>query len=368
MWVGGNININLNINWRTLMYTTDMTHDEVVNTIAATGTDVTYIITGEPGIGKSDLLKRLASTLPSYQPIYVDCPTMDIPDIQLPFVEAGTSRFATNAMWGGDNTRPKLIMLDELPKSSNVTRLLFTRLLLDHVIGAYTLPEGSIVFATGNRTQDGVGDVFPAHMNNRVGTLPLAKPTAEQWLLWAENNGIDPVVRAFVNQFPHTMEPAGSPQNPYVFDPKTRTDKFVSPRSLSKASVVISKRSTLGRSSTTKAVAGILGASAAADLSAYLDLADQLPSWQSIMATPDKATVPTATPAQLMIAYGMSDKVRGVPTKDLAPIVETLVTYGNRMHLEVAAVAFIGMLRANVMCATNKKFQQWAGDNQWAMK
>jgi hypothetical protein len=86
------------------------------------------------------------------------------------------------------------------------------------------------------------------------------------------------------------------------------------------------------------------------------------------MASPDKATVPTATPAQLMIAYGMSDKVRGVPAKDLAAIVETLVTYGNRMHLEVAAVAFTGMLRANVMCATNKKFQQWAGDNQWAMK
>jgi hypothetical protein len=345
-----------------------LTHDEIVNTISETGTDVTYLVTGEPGIGKSDLLKRLSEKLPTHQAIYVDCPTMDIPDVQLPYVEGGTSRFATNAMWGTDNTRPKLIMLDELPKSSNVTRLLFTRLLLDRVIGAYKLPEGSIVFATGNRTQDGVGDTFPAHMNNRVGTLPLAKPTAEQWLLWAESNGIDPIVRAFVNQFPHTMEPAGSPQNPYVFDPKTRTDKFVSPRSLAKASVVISKRDTLGRDSTTKVVAGILGESAAADISAYIDLADQLPSWNSIMTSPETAMVPNATPAQLMIAYGMSDKVRGVPAKDLAGIVETLVAYGNRMHLEVAAVAFTGMLRANMMCATNKKFQKWAEENKWAMK
>lgn len=345
-----------------------MNHQQIANLIASTGADVTYLVTGEPGIGKSDLLKRLSTILPKHEPIYVDCPTLDLPDVQLPYVEAGTARFATNAMWGVDNPRPKLIMLDELPKSSNVTRLLFTRLLLDHVIGAYALPAGSIVFATGNRTVDGVGDSFPAHMNNRVTSVQLDKPTAESWLEWADTAGIDPVLKAWVNQFPHCMAEANSPQNPYVFDTKHRTTSFVSPRSLAKASHIIAARSQLGKDTTHAALAGTLGDSAAADIATYIDLANQLPSWDMIMRDPQGAPIPSAVPAQLIIAYGMADRVKAVSKKDFKDTVQALVEYGRRLHLEVAAVAFSGLVKASVMSVTVPALQQWAKENSWSLK
>jgi hypothetical protein len=343
-------------------------HEQCVAAIKATGHEVTYLVTGEPGIGKSDLLKRLARALPGHEPIYADCPTLDVPDIQLPYVEAGTSRFATNAMWGGDNSRPKLVMLDELPKSSNTTRLLFTRLLLDRVIGAYALPAGSIVFATGNRTVDGVGDSFPAHMNNRVTSLSLAKPTADQWITWGQEAGIDPVMLAWVNQFPHALDPAGSPQNPYVFDPKTRADRFVSPRSLAKASSILKQRNGMGRATAHAALSGTLGQTAAADLAAYIDLADQLPPWQAVMAGPTTAAIPQSVPAQLIMAYGASDMMRRADKKAAKTVADALAAYFERFPLEVCAVAFTAMLQANALSATSKLVQGWASQNNWALR
>jgi hypothetical protein len=164
------------------------------------------------------------------------------------------------------------------------------------------------------------------------------------------------------------MAEANTPQNPYVFDTKYRTTSFVSPRSLAKASHIIAARSQLGKDATYSALAGTLGESAAADIATYIALADQLPSWETIMRDPQNAPIPSAVPAQLIIAYGMADRVKSATKKDFKTTVQALVEYGQRLHLEVAAVAFSGLVKVSVMSVTVPALQSWAKENSWSLK
>ena len=331
---------------------------QVANLIKTTGTEVTYVVDGVPGIGKSSILSLLKkdSKFKDYEHIYVDCPTMDIPDVQLPYVEHGVSKFATNALWGVENDRPKLIMLDELPKSSNVTRLLFTRLLLEHQIGAYKLPEGSVVFATGNRNKDGVGDTYPAHMMNRVCSIHMNKPTPEEWIDWAEDNKIDPIILAWVKQFPHCLA-EDEENNPYIFNPKTNTTSFVSPRSLAKASPIVANRSAFDGNTLNAALSGTLGQSAAVDIMAYIQLADQLPTWSDVINNPLEAKLPTSAPAKLIMAYGALSQINN----DISTV-DSVVNYFARFEPEISAVAFSSMAKNRVVLK-NATVSAWVKNN-----
>jgi hypothetical protein len=320
-----------------------MNIQQVANAILETGVDITYLVVGEPGTGKSSILTYLKEepTLSNHQFIYIDCPVNDVPDVQLPYVEAGVSYFATNSSWGVNDPRPKVIMLDELSKSNTTTRLLFTRLLLEKQIGAYKLPEGSIVFATGNQSKDGVGDSFPAHMLNRVTEVHMDKPGVDAWCNWASNAGVDPIVMAWVNQFPHALS-EGEEDNPYTFNPKTNNKQFVSPRSLDKASRIISKRDKLDSNTLHESLVGTIGASAAVDIMAYIQLANQLPSWKVVMSDPKNTPVPTSVAAQLIMAYGA---LQTLTANDDAESCTAVVEYLSRYPLEVSAVAFSSLAR-----------------------
>lgn len=316
---------------------------DVVKSIAAVGTEVTFVVNSTPGTGKSSILSELQeySDFDGYEFIYIDCPTMDVPDIQLPYVEHGVSKFATNALWGVENNKPKVIMLDELPKSSNITRLLFTRLLLEHQIGSYKLPEGSIVFGTGNRSKDGVGDSYPAHMMNRITEIHMSKPSADEWCDWGIKNGVDPIVLAWVNQFPHCLE-EDVEGNPYIFNTKTNNTNFVSPRSLFKASSVVKGREYLDTDTVQHLLMGTVGTTAALDMMAYIDLADELPKWEEVFNNPTEAHIPNKVGAQLILAYGSAQAILNKTTdkQDLKTNIDKVVNYLRRMPLEVSAVAF----------------------------
>jgi len=169
------------------------------------------------------------------------------------------------------------------------------------------------LFATGNNATDGVGDTMQGHINNRVSTLSIQKPTAEEWISWGTDNGVNPIVLAAVHQFPHVMQSyldlAKGETNPYIFDPKTNNGAFASPRSLQKAGFICDNRTTFGPELTLEALEGTVGVSFARDMSAYMDVADKVPSWDEIEKSPAKTAVPTSPAAQLLLLFGSIPRV-----------------------------------------------------------
>jgi hypothetical protein len=157
------------------------------------------------------------------------------------------------------------MLIDEFSKSMEpVKNMLHPLLEVNNPrLGDVSLPEGSIVFMTGNLTSDGVGDTLKAHTKSRITTLHVKKPDSEQWLRWAVSSGkIDPVVMAWVDRFPHALASYtddGQSENPYIYQPKKMQDSYVTPRSLELASNIIAKRSEFDDASLIAALSGTIG-------------------------------------------------------------------------------------------------------------
>lgn len=317
---------------------------QVAKLIALTGTTNTVFVQGEPGCGKSSLLPLLAGSFgdkwtkvgdvcetDKYQYIYVDCPLMDLPKIGLPYVKDGVTHDAPGAIWGLNDPRPKVIMLDEISKAANAYKPVFTRMMLERCIGESRLPDGSIVFATGNNSSDGVGDTMQGHINNRITHVPMTKPTAEEWIEWAHGAGVNEIVIAGVHEMPNVLQsylddPEG--HNTYIFNPKKNRGAFASPRSLHKAGHICDQLTELGQPLALTALEGTVGVSFANMLLTYINMRGEVPKWEDIEKNPSDMAIPDSPAVQLMLVFGSVQRLN----KDSAVV---LSKYFMRFPLEL---------------------------------
>jgi hypothetical protein len=337
--------------------------NQAASLIRNVGTTNTILLRGQPGIGKSSILQTLERELPDYQICYIDVANLDLGDLGMPVIDKDTmvTNYAPNARFGvGKNsTKPVVLMLDELGKASRPVLNMLLPVILEHRIGDVPLPTGSIVFGTTNLDTDGVGDNIPAHAFNRMTVVTVANPSADQWIEWASGHDVAPEVMAFAKQYPQVFDCYADldkkDKNPYIFNPMTgNTRAFCSPRSLFKASNIIKQRSVLG-TSLIPALAGTVGEAAARDMEALVNLADQLPLFETIVRDPLKAKVPTGAGALFILAFMLAGRV---DDKTLNPVMD----YAERMSNESfeAHALFITSLASNRnkvgMACMNRKF------------
>lgn len=353
---------------------------QFADSIATVGHDVTLIGQGEPGIGKSAVLKMLADRFPNHEIAYIDCTLLDLGDFALPYTETyndmRVTHFAPNARFKLHTGKPVIIMLDEIGKAIKSVKNVLLTLMNEHRIGDKTLPEGSIVFGTTNLSSDGVGDMLEAHARNRVCLVTVRKPHAgfqpdgsidpDSWGAWALQNGIEPVVIAAVKQFPDFLESYTDPaqrENPYIFHPTKPQTAFVTPRSLEKASHIAKRRAELGDMVTISLLSGVLGESAARHMEAFFTVVDRLPTWEAIIKDPAGAKVPGANDAvaKCLTVFSAITRVE----KDT---LDNWLTYADRLDKEWQALFAKSIVKSPVkqgMAVSNKKFKDWAIANQW---
>lgn len=338
--------------------------------IQHTGQDVSYIFQGEPGIGKSSVLKFLKEQDPDRHYIYMDGPLLDLGDVGgVPRVEEidgiHVTKFAPNALVGFHFKKPVTLMVDEFGKMMRPVQNMFLRLLLEHKLNDQTLPEGSSVFGTTNMSTDGLGDNLMAHVRNRVSFVTVRKPTNAEWLIWAANNDVAPEVGAFAKFFEQVFDSylnGDVDGNPYVFNPRKSQGAFVTPRSLEKASHIIRKRHALGADVTTAALVGCLGVAGARDLVSYAELADKLPTWDAIVKSPMNARVPTGVDqaAAFMVVFNAISRVDKV---SMDPWLEYLM----RLPKEMQGVFALEVVKTKNRDAAigNRKFVEFATKNSY---
>lgn len=275
-----------------------------------------YLLQGEPGIGKSSLLKTLAASLPNHETAYIDVPNMDLGDIAMPVInhETKTTAYYPNSRFKVHLGKPVITMLDEFTKGAEPIKNMLHPLLevANPRLGDVSVHPESIVFLTGNLGSDGVGDSLKAHSRNRIIPLTVQKPDADQWINWALNNDIAAEVIAWVQQFPHALASytdESQKDNPYIYNPKKVQTSFVSPRSLERVSNIVRVRDQLDADSLICAMTGAVGEAAARDMQAYIEFADQLPTWDSVIADPKTAKVPEGAGACAIMVFGAIAKV-----------------------------------------------------------
>jgi hypothetical protein len=340
--------------------TTSVSLNEAATLVSTCGTTNTFVFQGEPGIGKSAMLKMLADKS-SLEPRYVDCALLDLGDLQMPKV-TDSLEFIPNKLFTGDN--PILVMLDEIGKAMRPVQNALLTLLLEKRIGSHYLPEGSVVFATTNLSTDGVGDKMEAHAKNRVSFLTVRKPNADEWMEWGINNDVQPEVMAWVKEYPHCLSSYTDQddENPYIFNPKKQQAAFVSPRSLAHASHIVAQRKNLNDDTLITALSGTIGESAARDMQAFLSVADALPPFKVIVEKPDTTPVPSDPIASVILALGSVTRV------DRSNI-DNFMQYLSRLPREVQFLFATNAMRSKAAAAvaTSKGFTSWARDNSWAV-
>jgi hypothetical protein len=236
--------------------------------------------------------------------------------------------------------------------------------MLERMVGDVPLPSGSVVFATSNNASDGVGDSMLAHAGNRVCVMRMAKPTVDEWLQWAGENGISRVIRAGVSMFPRCMKSyteGDQADNPYIFKPSMTSLSFVSPRSLAKCDVIVKNRDEIGENATRVALSGTVGASFAGDLAAFLTLEKSLVDVKTICKDPDGVELPKDISAQLMIMF------QAVDTLATQDELTKFMTFVERIPSSEVQGVFFTMMMRNAksirLARNNVKIAEWAKNN-----
>lgn len=340
--------------------------DQTCNLINAVSMDTTVLAQGNIGTGKSSLLKMLAALNPTYHACYFDCTTKDLGDLMLPKLKDldGNDyvRFATNEELGMHFAdRPIILMVDEYGKANPAVKNGLLRIMQERSVGGYQMHPDSLIFATTNLGAEGVGDVLPPHARNRIMIVTVKKPDHIQWIEWGINNDIDPSILGWVRDNPQLFqsfdEVQNPDENPYIFHPRSQRTSFVTPRSLEKASHLLRKRHLLDDVTITAGLMGTLGDRAAMDLMAFVKLADQLPTLESIKTKPTSARVPEGAAATCMVVYRTLSAMS-------ADWVDNWMIYLDRLPAEAQGM-FANGVRARGyskqgLVMTNQKFTQWA--------
>jgi len=351
-------------------FRTTVSLDEAKDLIIATGDEVTNIIISEPGVGKSSILKMMEEELGTneYDFIYVDCPVKEMMDIaaSIPNHETRQLEYYVSSLFKLGNGKKKVIMLDEFMKAPKLLQIVFTRLMLERTVGDEPLPKGSYVFGTSNNISDGVGDAMLDHAGNRVCKLDMRKATADEWNIWATKNNVARSIRAWAAMNPRAFASyldGDQDDNPYIFNPAKGKRQFVSPRSLTKASVFVERKNKYTENALTAALCGTIGEAAAKSLAAFISLESKVIKTSEIIKAPTTVPVPDDVSVLIMMMFEAVDTIK--VQDDLSKYME----FVNRIKAtEIQSVFFVMMLRTKPKLARyNVEISKWAVDNHYIM-
>jgi len=303
---------------------------------------------GDPGIGKSDLVRATASQL-GIELVDLRLNIYDPTDLKGYPTIAGTGksqamRFIPPAILP---TKGKgIVLLDELPSAPPAVQAAAYQLVLDRKLNEYTLPEGWAVIAAGNHARDGgVHYALPAALANRFIHIEM-ECDAQDWDFWAASNGISPLTRAYIRFNAGALHDPGQRKSGMAFP---------TPRSWSYADAII--RQNYSAREEAELLKGTVGEGAAIDYASFIAAARELPTIDDILKAPATAPLPRTPGARYAVTTLLE---RQADTKNI----EACMTYITRLDVEYQAAFAVSISRIKRELMASKSMVAWCMANQ----
>ena len=243
----------------------------------------TFMLWGQPGVGKSQGVKQLAKELEKAtgkKTCVTDVRLILFNPIDLRGIPVANED-KTLAVW----LKPKIfdmnpssdvlnvLFLDEISAAPPSVQAAAYQITLDRVIGEHSLPDNCIVIAAGNRVTDkSVAYKMPKALANRMCHLEISVDW-QSWEKWARNYGLDGRVVEFLSRRRDLLS---------KFDPTTDDVAFPTPRSWEMVSDVLLNGGFSSVKECFSLICGLVGAGAATEFCGWCDNRERIPDIKEI--------------------------------------------------------------------------------------
>lgn len=270
-------------------------------------TPVPLYIWGEPGIGKSDIVKQAGIEL-DCQVVDIRLSLMDPTDLRgIPMIVDGV------AQWIKPSFLPSLegsiMFFDELNHAPPSVQSSAYQIILDGKIGEHTLPPNTMRIAAGNPRGAGMlGHEIPLPLKNRFVHINM-RHDQKAWVSWAEDSGVDSRVISFIKSKPEQLMMMPSSEaisNTYGF-PTPRSWFFVS-------EIIKDKTHSRHKKMLLPMVEGAVGGRTGAAFTTFLHMLEEYKSPEYILDHPeyiDKST-------DKSVIWSVLTSIAQIVTKDKA--------------------------------------------------
>ena len=251
-------------------------------------------VTGQPGIGKSDIVRQIAKEY-NLEVIDIRLAQADITDLNgLPRFNKDKAEFIPFDIFPLENTPlPKgkqgwLCFMDEFNSSPRSIQAAAYKILLDRMVGNHKLHPNCVLMAAGNRKEDKaiVNDLSTATLSRLVHfQLDVSK---DEWMYdYAIPNQLDGRIIAFINAFPDKLN---------TFDPEKSDKTFACPRTISFLDKLIKSKEQLGNPNITDEdlilFSGCVGDGVATEFINFVKVFTQVPKYSDIVKDPENTPIP----------------------------------------------------------------------------
>ncbi len=320
------------------------------HTIRCMKAKLACMISGSPGIGKSEIVHSIALKF-NLKLIDVRLSTCDPVDLSgYPQLTSGLAEYIPFNTFPleGITELPKgksgfLVFLDELNSAPLSVQAAAYRIVLDRQVGSYALHPKTAVVCAGNLMTDGaIVNRLGTAMQSRMVHLELAV-IPQEWMKWANTHGVDHRIIAYIDRVPDSL---------MRFDPKHDDKTFSSPRTWTFASRLIKGIPTKALGNLKALLAGTVGEASALEFVAFTEIYDKVPTYREILKDPLNARLDNE-PAMHSAASRM---IAAYLTK---PDVKKAMLYIERLPVEFQVITLQNIMQKDDSLKNEPQIQKW---------
>jgi hypothetical protein len=236
-----------------------------------------------------------------------------------------------------------LLILEELSDASVPMQNGLCGLILDRKVNELHLSRDTYIIATGNRTEDKSGaNRITSKLANRVRRFDFDE-NLDDWCDWALDNDVDVMLIQFLRFKPNLLSD---------FDPNRFCNP--TPRAWERVSMI---PQTLPADLFYGNAAGEVGEGAAAEYTAFRQVAASLPNIDGIILNPATAPVPEGDPAVLYALTG------ALAQRSSADNFDRLTEYVDRLPVDFGVMYITDTVKLKPEVKNTKAFVKWAVKN-----